>query len=86
MRDAEFDRAFELLRDLVDGSVADQQFPTRGNAVDTTGVVLWMRVSQRMAPERSWESAVKRLLDTQPDFLPRNKRLTEKTLSNATGG
>ena len=45
-----------------------------------------MLVSQRMAPERSWESAVKRLLDTQPDFLPRNKRLTEKTLSNATGG
>ena len=85
-RDAEFDRAFELLRDLVDWSAADQQFPMRGNAVYTTGVVLWMLVSQRMAPERSWESAVKRLLDTQPDFLPRNKRLTEKTLSNATGG
>ena len=85
-RDAEFDRAFELLRDLVDWSAVDQQFPVRGNAVYTTGVVLWMLVSQRMAPERSLESAVKRLIDTQPDFLPRNKRLTEKTLSNATGG
>lgn len=85
-RDAEFDRAFELLRNLVDWSAADQQFPMRGNAVYTTGVVLWMLVSQRMAPERSLESAVKRLIDTQPDFLPRNKRLTEKTLSNATGG
>ena len=85
-RDAEFDRAFDLLRDLVDWSAADQQFPVRGNAVYTTGVVLWMLVSQRMAPERSLESAVKRLIDTQPDFLPRNKRLTQKTLSNATGG
>lgn len=85
-RDAEFDRAFELLRDLVDWSAADEQFPVRGNAVYTTGVVLWMLVSQRMSPERSLESAVKRLIDTQPDFLPRNKRLTAKTLSNATGG
>lgn len=85
-RDAEFDRAFDLLRDLVDWSVADQRFPVRGNAVYTTGVVLWMLVSQRMAPERSLESAVKRLIDTQPDFLPRNKRIPEKTLSNATGG
>ncbi len=86
MRDAEFDRAFELLRDLVDWSAADQQFPMRGNAIYTTRVVLWMLVSQRMAPERSLESAVKRLLDTQPDFLPRNKRVTQKTLSKATGG
>ena len=85
-RDAEFDRAFELLRDLVDWSAVDQQFPVRGNAVYTTGVVLWMLVSQRMSPERSLESAVKRLIDTQPDFLPDNKRITEKTLSNATGG
>ena len=28
---------------------------------------------------------MKRLIDTQPGFLPRNKRITEKTLSNATG-
>lgn len=85
-RDAEFDRAFELLRDLVDWSAADQRFPVRGNAVYTTGVVLWMLVSQRMSPERSLESAVKRLIDTQPDFLPRNKRVTQQTLSKATGG
>ncbi|MCX7418031.1 MAG: hypothetical protein NT013_00655 [Planctomycetia bacterium] len=39
-RDAEFDRAFELLRDLVDWSAVDQQFPVRGNAAYTTGIVL----------------------------------------------
>lgn len=84
-RDAEFDRAFELLRDLVDWSAADREFPVRGNAVYTSSVVLWMLVSQRMNPERSLEAAVKRLLETQPDFLPRHKRVAEKTLSAATG-
>ena len=74
------------LRDLVDWSAVDQQIPVRGDAVYTRGVVVWMLVSQRMSPERSLESAAKRLIDTQPDFLPHNKRLTEKTLSNSTGG
>ena len=84
-REAEFDRAFELLRDLIDWSAADREFSVRGNSVDTTSVVLWMLVSQRMNPEGSLESAVKRLIDTQPDFLPRNKRVTEGTLSEGTG-
>ena len=83
-QDAEFDRALELLRELVDWSAADHEFPRRGNAVYTTSVVLWMLVSQRMNSEGSLESAVKRLIQTQPDFLPRNKRVFEKTLSNGT--
>ena len=84
-QEAEFDRAFELLRELVDWSAADREFPVRGNAVYTSSVVLWMLVSQRMNPERSLESAVKRLVETQPDFLPRNKRVFEETLSENTG-
>lgn len=84
-RDAEFDRAFELLDDLIDWPVADEEFPVRGNAVYTTSVVLWMLVSQRLNPERSLESAVKRLLESQPDFLPRNKRVVEAKLSSGTG-
>lgn len=84
-RDAEFDRAFELLRNLVDWSAADREFSVRGNSVYTTSVVLWMLVSQRMNPEGSLESAVKRLIETQPDFLPRNKRVTEGTLSEGSG-
>ncbi len=84
-REAEFDRAFELLRELVDWSAADREFSVRGNSVYTTSVVLWMLVSQRMNPEGSLESAVKRLIETQPDFLPRNKRITEGTLSEGTG-
>ena len=89
-QDAEFDRALELLQELVDWSAADvagtfELGPRRGNAVDTTSVVLWMLVSQRMNPERSWESAVKRLIQAQPDFLPQHKRVSGKTLSNRTG-
>ena len=84
-RDAEFDRAFESLRGLVDWSAADQEFSVRKNSVYTTSVVLWMLVSQRMNPEASLEAAVKRLIDTQPDFLPRNKRVIEGTLSFGTG-
>lgn len=85
VRDAEFDRAFELLSQLVDWSAADEEFPVRGNAVYTTSVVLWMLVSQRLNPEGSLESAVKRLLDSQPDFLPRNKRVVGGKLSSGTG-
>ena len=70
----------------MDWPAADREFPQRGNAVYITSVVLWMLVSQRMNPERSLESAVKRLILTQPDFLPQNKRVIEGTLSEATGG
>lgn len=85
VRDQEFDRAFELLRGLVDWSAVEREFPVRANAVYSTRVVLRMLVSQRMSPESSLESAVKRLLETQRDFLPPNKRVVEKTLSAATG-
>ena len=44
-QEAEFDRALELLREFVDWTAADVEFPARGNAVYTTSVVLWMLVS-----------------------------------------
>ena len=40
-REAEFDRAFELLQGLVDWSAADREISVRGNSVYTTSVVLW---------------------------------------------
>ena len=86
-RDAEFDRAFELLRGLVDLSAADVEFPVRGNTVYTTSVVLWMLVSQRMNPDRSLAAAVKRLIDEPPEFLPQNhQRVQKRALSRGTGG
>ena len=85
LRDAEFDRAFELLRGLVDGSAIDREFSLRENAVDITSVVLWRLVSQWRNPAGSLEATVQPLMESQHDFLPRNKRVLEQTLSAGTG-
>jgi hypothetical protein len=84
--DAEFDRAFTMLKELVDLTQADQLCPVRGNSVYTTSVVLWMLVYQRMSPDSSLEAAVKKLVKSQPSLLSKNKRVMEKTLSTDTGG
>lgn len=83
---SEFDRSFEMLCELVDFSEADIYNPMRANAVFTSSVVLWMLVYQRLKPDASLETAVKHLLETRPSYLPTNKRLSENTLSLATGG
>ena len=80
----EFDKAFELLRELVDLKEANQQHPKRSNAVYTSCVVLWMLIYQRLKPDASLESSVKHLIETRPDYLPKNKRLSENTLSTST--
>lgn len=82
--DARFDRAFEALKERVDLQQADERHPVRGNAVYTTAVVLWMLVYQRMNPDASLEVAVKKLINSKPEFLPDNKRVTEGTLSTNT--
>lgn len=84
--DAEFDRAFEQLSQLVDLKRVDELHPVRGNAVYLTSVVLWMLVYQRMSPDTSLEAAVKKLIHSRPDLLPENKRVTAGTLSTSTGG
>lgn len=83
-RDAEFDRAFGRLAELVDLSEADERHPVRGNAVYTTSVVLWMLVYQRSHPDSSLEAAVKRLVDSQPSLLRDHKRVRDG-LSIKTG-
>lgn len=80
-QEAEFDRAFELLRSLVDFGDVNELFPQRAHTVYTASVVLWMLVYQRLKPDASLENAVKHLLDTRPSNLPVNKRLEEDRLS-----
>lgn len=79
--EADFDRAFELLRSLVDLEEADQLFEQRAHTVYTASVVLWMLVYQRLKPDASLENAVKHLLETRPKHLPENKRLRQSKLS-----
>lgn len=83
-KDTEFDRAVAWIREHVDLSQADVNWPVRENAVDTTAVVLWMLIYQRSSPDASLEAAVKMLLQSPLDFLPRNKRVTEGTLSTGS--
>jgi len=83
-RDAQFDVAFERLTQLVDLQHADRLHPVRSNAVYISSVVLWMLVYQRMSPDATLEAAVKKLIDSRPDFLPDNKRVSAGTLSSNT--
>ena len=83
-RDAQFDKAYEFLTTIVDMREADRLHPVRENAVYTSSVVLWMLVYQRMNPDASLEAAVKKLIDSKPNFLPDNKRVRERTLSTNT--
>jgi len=85
IRDAEFDRAFEMLHGLVDWSELDRLYPMRENAVYSTSIVLWMLVYQRMNSDSTLEAAVKMFIKTKPSFVPQNKRVDEKTLSPNTG-
>jgi hypothetical protein len=83
--DLGFDKAFAILRTLVDFEEVERAHPSRSNAVYTTSVILWMLVYQRLNPDRSLEAAVKQLIENPPDLLPENVRVTEGTLSTNTG-
>lgn len=85
-RSEELDRAFGMLEGLVDWAEIDAEFPLRENAVSVTAVVLFLLVFQRMSPDSTLEAAVKRLVGSSPGFLPKNKRVTGKTLSENTAG
>ena len=82
--DAEFDKAFGLMTELVDLRLADEMQPLGPGAVYTTSVVLWMLVFQRMHGGASLEAAVKKFILTKPDFCPDNKRIRDRTLSAST--
>lgn len=85
LKEAEFDKAFSLLEQLVDLSRIDELCPLRNNAVYRNSVVLWMLVAQRMNPDSSLEAAVKLLIDSRPKLLPDNQRVTNRKLSSNTG-
>ena len=65
-RDAEFDRAFELLFKLVDVRRADEIMPLGPGAVDTASVVVWLLVSQRLKRSATLQTAVKHLVESAP--------------------
>lgn len=84
-RAGELQAAFQLLSQHVDLGEVNEFAPLRSNAVYTNGLAIWMMVLQRMTPEGTLESSVKQLLDCGSHLLPKNKRVSEKTLSPDTG-
>ena len=50
LEESEFDKAFELLSELVDLSQTDEMAPRRKNAVFTSCVVIWMRFISGSSP------------------------------------
>lgn len=82
----QFDKAFELFRELVDLDELDEIEPSGPQTVFTSAVVVWMLIYQRLNTDASLEATVKHLVETMPQLLPDNKRVRERTLSENTGG
>lgn len=83
-RDAEFDRAFELLLKLVDVRRADEIMPLGPGAVYTASVVLWLLVYQRLKRSATLQTAVKHLVESAGELCADNKRIREQSLSSGT--
>lgn len=84
-RDAEFDRALELLLKLVDLRQADEIMPLGPGAVYTASVVLWLRVDQRLNRSATLQTAVKHLVESASELCVDNQPIREQTLSTGTG-
>ncbi|MDG2388657.1 MAG: IS4 family transposase [Planctomycetaceae bacterium] len=83
---ANFDEVFSTLPELINFPEFDGLYPAADNAVYTTSVVLWMLTYQRLSPDSTLEAAVKRLAQDNPVLLPKNKRVSDATLSKNTSG
>lgn len=83
--DAEFDRAFEQFRSLLNLDQINALQPRGPSAIYTALVTVWLLVYQRLHAGRSLADAVAELVQCDPSLLPHNRRLVEGTLSSNTG-
>lgn len=79
-------QAFGLLEQTIDLNAADACWPSAPQAVLTTSVVLWLLVLQRMQPQLTLETALKRLLQSQPPLGSPAQQARRQKLSESTGG
>jgi hypothetical protein len=73
--------AMNLLKELTSVKELDALQPSSPQTVYTTLVTLWMLTLQRLGGGKSLDDIVKDVLSTNRKILPRNKRVTEGTLS-----
>lgn len=81
---ADFEKALQLFRDVVDPTLLDTLQPSAPQAIYTTWVTVWLLVYQRLHSNATLQSAVAALLEFVGD-ISTNKRVTEGTLSANTG-
>lgn len=82
---AEFERAFECFRSLIDAERIEALQPFGSGAVYTATVTVWLLIYQRLHAGGSLVEAVHELLRTDPELLPDNRRVREGMLSHNTG-
>jgi hypothetical protein len=81
----ELSAAYELLKQWTDIAEADKFEELGPAAVYKTSVVLWLMLFQRLNRQASLRDAVLHFLETAPPELKTNKRLSEGSLSTASG-
>jgi hypothetical protein len=81
----EFAQALESFRSLLDRQVVGKLQPSGPTAVYTPLVTAWLLVYQRLHAGCSLADAVSELVQSNPSFLPNNRRVRERTLSSNTG-
>lgn len=82
---AEFAAALAEFRGLIDAERIESQQPFGPAAIYTAAVTTWLLVYQRLHAGASPAEAVAELIRTDPQFLPDQRRVRERTLSANTG-
>lgn len=85
--DAELDfrRALEQFHELLPQAAINGMQPMGPATVYTALVTVWLLVYQRLQAGTTLMDAVAELVKTNPDYLPKNRRVREQTLSSNTG-
>src|SRR5438093_96750 len=82
---SEFEKGLEQFRALLQRHEIDEMQPLGPAAVYTSLMTVWLLVYQRLHAGCTLEAAVTEFLRNDPQFLPKNRRVREGTLSSRTG-
>src|SRR5665647_2681031 len=81
----DFRRALEQFHELLPQAAINGMQPMGPATVYTALVTVWLLVYQRLQAGTTLMDAVAELVQTNPDYLPKNRRVRAQTLSSNTG-
>lgn len=82
---SEFESALNQFRSLLKQDQIDAMQPMGPATVYTSLMTVWLLVYQRLHAGRTLTDAVTEFVQSDPEFLPENRRVREGTLSSNTG-